>query len=80
MDDILVMGSDLSLIASLLAKLSVTFKIKYLGAPNFFLGTETVKHDGSLLLSQKQYMSDILKRAGMVDYKPLATHVPVTHP
>ncbi|XP_031106171.1 uncharacterized protein LOC116010800 [Ipomoea triloba] len=74
------MGSDQSLVSTLMAKLSATFRIRDLGVPGFFLGIETVHLDGSMLLSQKRYMTDILKRAGRTDYKLLATPIPVSRP
>ncbi|XP_019156546.1 PREDICTED: uncharacterized protein LOC109153176 [Ipomoea nil] len=46
-----------------------------MGSPSFFLGIETVSLSDGLLLSQRRYMSDILKRAGMIDCKPVATPV-----
>ncbi|XP_019157743.1 PREDICTED: LRR receptor-like serine/threonine-protein kinase GSO1 [Ipomoea nil] len=46
-----------------------------MGVPSFFLGIETVLLSGGVLLSQQRYMKDILKRASMVDCKPVITHV-----
>lgn len=77
-DDILVMGNDSKLMTNLLAKLSVAFKIRDLGELGFFLGIEMVKQGTSVLLSQQRYMSDILKRAGMAECKPLATPISTT--
>ncbi|XP_031090978.1 uncharacterized protein LOC115995974 [Ipomoea triloba] len=74
-DDILVMGSDLDLITSLLSKLSVAFKIRDLGEPGFFLGIETIKCVDGILLSQQRYMNDILKRAGMAECNALSTPI-----
>lgn len=65
------MSSDLTFISRLLAKLYAVFKIRDLCTPSFFLGIETIRtHDG-LLLSQYHYTSDIMKRVGIVDGKPL---------
>lgn len=74
------MGSGSNMISLLLAKLSTVFKIRDLGAPSFFIGIETVQTQDGLLLSQRHYMGEILKRAGIVDCKPLATHVHVSRP
>ncbi|XP_019186576.1 PREDICTED: uncharacterized protein LOC109181279 [Ipomoea nil] len=46
-----------------------------MGSPSLFLGIETVSLSDGLLLSQRRYMGDILKRAGMIDCKPVATPV-----
>ncbi|XP_019166511.1 PREDICTED: uncharacterized protein LOC109162246 [Ipomoea nil] len=77
-DDIIMMGNDSALIDTLLHCLSSTFKIRDLGTPSFFLGIETLKVDGGLILSQCRYMGDVLNRAGMTDCKPLATPAAVT--
>ncbi|XP_031099661.1 uncharacterized protein LOC116003860 [Ipomoea triloba] len=78
MDDILVMGSDPDLITNLLSKLSTAFKIWDLGEPDFFLGIETIINDDDMVLSQQRYMTDILKRAGMAEFKALFTHIPIS--
>ncbi|XP_019196065.1 PREDICTED: uncharacterized protein LOC109189898 [Ipomoea nil] len=72
------MGSDSSRVDGLVAQLARTFKIRDMGPPSFFLGIETLPlHDG-ILLSQRRYIQDILKRAGMVDCKPVSTPISVT--
>ncbi|XP_019176811.1 PREDICTED: uncharacterized protein LOC109172110 [Ipomoea nil] len=78
-DDIIMMGNDTSLLDMMLRRLSTTFKIRDLGPPGFFLSIETLALDGGYLLSQKRYMVDILKRAGMTDCKPLMTPAAVSH-
>ncbi|XP_019173195.1 PREDICTED: uncharacterized protein LOC109168598 [Ipomoea nil] len=77
-DDILIMGSDSALVSALFNHLAGAFKIRDLGAPRFFLGIKTVAVDGALVLSQRRYMSDILRRAGMEDCKPILTPVSTT--
>ncbi|XP_019155970.1 PREDICTED: uncharacterized protein LOC109152782 [Ipomoea nil] len=72
------MGNDPALLDVLLRRLSTTFKIRDLGTPSFFLGIETLKVDGSLILSQRRYMDDILSRASMSKCKLLATPTTVT--
>lgn len=62
---------------SLISKLSATFTIRDLGAPSFFLDIETIRESSGLLLSQRRYMTDILRRAGMADCKLLTTPIPV---
>lgn len=44
--DILFMGSDSSLVSSILHKLASVFKIRDLGAPSFFLGIKTISMPG----------------------------------
>ncbi|XP_019175666.1 PREDICTED: uncharacterized protein LOC109170988 [Ipomoea nil] len=78
-DDIFMMGSDATLVNSLLQRLASTFKIRDLGRPGFFLGIETVQSGSGMVLSQRHYMNDLLNRSGMLDCKPLATPASVTH-
>ncbi|XP_019170412.1 PREDICTED: uncharacterized protein LOC109165898 [Ipomoea nil] len=77
-DDIIMMGTDATLVTTLLGRLASTFKIRDLGSPRFFLGIETVPFDNGLLLSQRRYMTDLLGRSGMADCKPLTTPAAVT--
>jgi hypothetical protein len=49
--------------------------MKDLGDLYHFLGMQVQRHDGCLFLSQRQYMLDILARAGMTDCKPCSTLV-----
>ncbi|XP_019189245.1 PREDICTED: uncharacterized protein LOC109183634 [Ipomoea nil] len=72
------MESDQALLSQLMSKLFATFKIRDLGEPNFFLDIETVKNNDGIILSQQQYMNDILTRAGMTNCKPLSTPISVS--
>ena len=47
--------------------------MKDLGELHHFLGMHVQRHGDGLLLSQRQYMLDILDRAGMADCKPFST-------
>ena len=49
--------------------------MKDLGELHHFLGMRVQRRDGCLLLSQHQYMLDILDRAGMAQCKPCSTPV-----
>ncbi|XP_019156720.1 PREDICTED: uncharacterized protein LOC109153270 [Ipomoea nil] len=77
-DDIIMMGSDATLVESLLHRLASAFKIRDLGTPGFFLGIETVSANGGMILSQHRYMVDLLHRSGMTDCKSLTTPASVT--
>ncbi|XP_019159666.1 PREDICTED: uncharacterized protein LOC109156266 [Ipomoea nil] len=80
-DEIIMMGSNTTLVNSLLGRLASTFKIRDLGTPGFFLGIETVSSGDGMVLSQRRYMVNVLSRDGMTDCKPLATHASsVTQP
>ncbi|XP_043717833.1 uncharacterized protein LOC122665760 [Telopea speciosissima] len=72
-DDILVTGSDSSVMTSLLQQLSSEISIKDLGDLYFILGIEVVTQPKGLLLSQSCYISDLLHHIGMTNYKPAFT-------
>lgn len=51
------------------------FALKDLGNFHYFLGIEVRKlHDG-ILLKQEKYATDLLKKAGMMDCKPVSTPI-----
>ncbi|XP_019176077.1 PREDICTED: uncharacterized protein LOC109171501 [Ipomoea nil] len=77
-DDIIMMGSNATLVSTLLGRLASAFKIRDLGKPGFFLGIKTVEVSDGMILSQRRYMTNLLNRAGMVDCKPLATPASTT--
>ncbi|XP_019177709.1 PREDICTED: uncharacterized protein LOC109172914 [Ipomoea nil] len=74
------MGSEATLVYTLLQRLATAFKTRDLGTSGFFLGIETVAVGTSLVLSPWRYMTDLLSHSGMVDCKPLATPAAVTQP
>ena len=49
--------------------------MKDLGELHHFLGIHVQRRGDGLLLSQRQYMLDILDRAGMTECKPCSTPV-----
>ena len=49
--------------------------MKDLGELHYFLGMQVQRSGDGMLLSQRQYMMDILDRAGMTDCKPCSTPV-----
>lgn len=75
-DDILLVGSDQSLLQALLHSLNSRFSMKDLGIPRYFLGIEIESDTNSLFLHQSAYASDILQQAGMVDCNPMPTPLP----
>lgn len=56
----------------LLCKLSTAFKIRDHGRPRFFLGIEAIYSNDAVVLSQRRYMTELLRKAGMESCKPLA--------
>ncbi|PNY02745.1 hypothetical protein L195_g026064 [Trifolium pratense] len=73
-DDIIITGSSLSLVHSLVQKLDSIFSLKQLGDLDYFLGIEVKQlSDNSLLLTQSKYIKDLLIKTNMVDCKPINT-------
>lgn len=71
-DDILVIGNDPAAVQKLISQLNSSFSLKHLGDLDFFLGIEVKRFsDGSLHLSQRKYIRDLLERAGMLNAKGL---------
>jgi hypothetical protein len=53
--------------------LSVDFAIKDLGDLHYFFGVEVLKPDSGLLLSQRHYIIDLLKKTNMHEAKPITS-------
>lgn len=73
MDDILITGSNSSIIQTLISDLHKAFAVRDLGPARFFLGIDLQPHPDGLLLSQAHYISSILRRANMSNCKPIST-------
>ena len=75
-DDVLVTGSSLELIARTKADLKTRFEMTDSGKCAFVLGIELLDGaDGSVKMCQRRYVDDILKRFGMEDCKAVASPV-----
>ena len=74
-DDIVLTASSDALLRRIIVALTQEFSMKDLGPLHHFLGVSVTRHDGGLFLSQRQYMLDILERAGMSDCKPYSTPI-----
>jgi transposase InsO family protein len=69
-DDILVFGPDVSAIQHIMEPLMQTFVIKNLGPVSKYLGIEVfVDDNGNYLISQEQYIHQIVSEAGLEDSK-----------
>jgi hypothetical protein len=69
--DIIITASDPAAITDLLQLLNVDFAVKDLGDLHYFLGVEVLKLNSSLLLSQRRYIMDLLKKTNMHEAKPV---------
>ena len=69
-DDVLVTGSSIGLIAQTKNDLKMRFEMTDSGKCKFILGIELVDEpDGGVTMCQRRYIDDILKRFGMNDCK-----------
>eukprot|EP00253_Pinus_taeda_P024719 PITA_24719 len=53
--------------------LATEFNMKDVGRMHYFLGFEVWQQKGDIFLGQGSYATEILKRLGMGDYRPMAT-------
>lgn len=78
MDDIIVASSTQRATEALLQNLKEAFALKDLRDLHYFLGIEASKVRDGILLTQEKYASDILRRVGMIDCKPVAAPLSVS--
>jgi len=74
-DDLLIASSDIKELSKIKRILMSQFQMKDLGSANSILGIN-IERDGptgSMKLSQRQYVRDLLVRFNMIDAKPVAT-------
>jgi histone deacetylase 1/2 len=72
-DDIIVVSSSAVAVDRLLHQLRSSFALKDLGRLNYFLGIEVQFSDGCLVLTQRKYASELLRRAGLLKCGPAPT-------
>ncbi|CAL1362863.1 unnamed protein product [Linum trigynum] len=72
-DDLLLTGNNDQLLASFREALSHRFSLKSLGDISYFLDIEVIPTTDGYLLSQHNYMQDILTRFDMLDAAPTPT-------
>ncbi|KAK9200192.1 hypothetical protein WN944_015388 [Citrus x changshan-huyou] len=77
-DDIIVTGSNDAFVSQFVDCLAQRFSLKDLGPLSYFLGVEVVPHRLGILLSQKRYIEDLLKRTNMDNAKPVLTPLPTS--
>jgi hypothetical protein len=76
-DDKVIIGNDLRFIEHIKDQLKCEFDMKDLGEAEYILGIQ-IKRDrtkGTLSLSQRQYLLDVLSRFNMADCNPVSTPI-----
>ena len=74
-DEILLMGSNSTILHRLIQLLSSEFKLRDWGVVYYFLGIEVQSTTMGLILRQHKYILDILAQAGMTSYKLVDTPI-----
>ena len=69
-DDIILAGSDLSILTNVKHALQSLFKLKDLGSLKYFLGLEIAKSSTGIFLSQRKYTLSLLDETGFLASKP----------
>ncbi|KAK9102913.1 hypothetical protein Sjap_020167 [Stephania japonica] len=79
-DDIIVTGSNNSLIQSFISKLHDSFALSDIGELNYFLGMEARRDNSGLYLTQTAYIQQLLRKSGMSNAKPIDTPFSLNKP
>jgi hypothetical protein len=74
-DDIVLTTSSTALLQHTISALQREFAMKDLGTLHHFLGITVQKQSHGFLLHQRQYVLEIIARAGLTDCKPYATPI-----
>ncbi|KAK2973118.1 hypothetical protein RJ640_027090 [Escallonia rubra] len=74
-DDIILIGDDITEMERLKQCLASEFEIKDLGSLKFFLEMEIARLKKGIVLSKRKYVLDLLKETGMSGCRPLETPI-----
>ncbi|RVW17830.1 Retrovirus-related Pol polyprotein from transposon TNT 1-94 [Vitis vinifera] len=74
-DDIILSGNDMEELQNLKKYLSEEFEVKDLGNLKYFLGMEVARSRKGIVVSQRKYILDLLKKTGMLGCKPIDTPI-----
>ena len=72
-DDLIITGSDSSLVNTIFSQLDSKFSTRDLGVLSFFCGVEVLATPMGLLLAQQKYVIDLLSKHNMLGSKPVST-------
>lgn len=76
-DDIILTGNNDVVVSQFVECLAQQFSLKEFGSLSYFFGVEVVPHHLGILLSQRRYIQDLLKRTNMEDSKLVMTPLPI---
>ncbi|KAJ4767896.1 Gag/pol [Rhynchospora pubera] len=76
-DDIIITGTSTTAVNNLIATLQQRFALKDLGPLHFFLGIAVTNNKDGMILSQKQYILNLLCRTHMTNAQPVSTPMAV---
>jgi histone deacetylase 1/2 len=77
-DDIIVTGSHFEEVNKLISYLGRAFPVKDLGPSSYFLRVETLHDGGDLILTQRKYVINLLRRLKLHKVKPCSTPMSTT--
>jgi len=77
-DDIIVTGSNTSVVNQVISSLAARFSVKDLEALTYFLGIEVIRSVDGIIMTQSTYTRDILREENMADCKPAKTPMSTT--
>ena len=72
-DDLLVIGSNKTLIKEFKAEMLDVFEMIDLGLMSYYLGMEVKQSDDGIFICQQKYVKEILKKFHMKSYKSTST-------
>ncbi|XP_019228672.1 PREDICTED: uncharacterized protein LOC109209788 [Nicotiana attenuata] len=78
-DDVLVIGTSLSLIQQVRKDLQARFKMKDLGELTFFLGIKFLRSKEGILMNQRMYALELVSEMGLVGSRTAATTLEFNH-
>ncbi|XP_033143560.1 uncharacterized mitochondrial protein AtMg00810 [Brassica rapa] len=76
-DDMIITGNNDVLLNKLINQLNTVFLMKDLGSVHYILGVQVHHHADGLFLNQEKYATDLLITAGMQDYAPMISPLPL---
>lgn len=79
MDDMIVTGDDIVEITKLKTYLASKFDMKDLGGLKYFLDIEVSRSKQGIFLSQRKYVTDLLKETGILGCQPIGTPIEQNH-